>query len=151
MHGHTNIKRSYPFLSVPHMREIFWAMLGPHSAVTFLCTVPICLNQFYPKFIILVPCDTTSVEDCCPVTRQCGGLSFIDQNVKWIGHFDQSPSGVGHAVSWLRHHAASQKVMDLIPDGVIGNFHWHKPSSRTMVLELIQFLTEMSPSNISWG
>jgi len=39
----------------------------------------------------------------------------------------------------------------LIPDGVIGIFHWHNPSSHTMALGLTQLLTEMSIRNISWG
>ena len=58
---------SAPF-SVPHVTEIFWTVLGPLSAVTFLCTVPICLNNFYPTVSILVGCDTTSVGDCCLMT-----------------------------------------------------------------------------------
>jgi len=32
--------------------------------------------------------------------------------------------------SWLRHCATSWKVAGSIPDGVIGIFHWHNPSSR---------------------
>ena len=38
-----------------------------------------------------------------------------------------------------------------IPDGVIGIFHWHNPSGRTMALGSTQPLTEMSTANISWG
>ena len=53
--------------------------------------------------------------------------------------------------SWLRHCATSQKVTGSIPDGVIGIFHWHNPSGRTMALGLTQPLTEMSTGNISWG
>jgi hypothetical protein len=34
---------------------------------------------------------------------------------------------------------------------VIGIFHGHNPSGRTMVLGFIQPLTEMSTRNISWG
>ena len=34
--------------------------------------------------------------------------------------------------SWLRHCATSRKVLGSIPDGVIGVFHWHNPSGRTM-------------------
>ena len=41
-------------------------------------------------------------------------------------------------------------VAGSIPDGVIGIFHLHKPSGRTMALGLIQPLTEMSTRNISW-
>jgi len=37
------------------------------------------------------------------------------------------------------------------PDGIIGIFHWHNPSSCTVTLWLIQPLTEMSTRNISWG
>jgi len=47
--------------------------------------------------------------------------------------------------------ATSWKVADSIPDGVIGIFHWHNLSSRTMALGLIQPLKEMSTRNISWG
>ena len=53
--------------------------------------------------------------------------------------------------SWLRHCATSLKVAGSIPDGVIGIFHWHNPSGRTMVLRLTQPLKEMSTRNISWG
>jgi len=53
--------------------------------------------------------------------------------------------------SWLRHCATSRKVAGLIPDGVIGNFHWHNPSGRNMGLGLTQPLTEMSTRNIFCG
>ena len=53
--------------------------------------------------------------------------------------------------SWLRHCATSQKVAGSIPDGVIGIFHWHSPSGRTVALGSTQPLTEMSTGNISWG
>jgi len=52
--------------------------------------------------------------------------------------------------SWLRHCATSRKVVGSIPDGVIGIFHCHNPSGRTMTLGLTQPLTEMSIRNISW-
>ena len=38
-----------------------------------------------------------------------------------------------------------------VPNGVIGFFHWHNPSGRTMALGSTQPLTEMSTRNISWG
>ena len=38
-----------------------------------------------------------------------------------------------------------------IPDGVIGIFHWHNPSDRTLALGSTQPLTEMSTRGISWG
>ena len=53
--------------------------------------------------------------------------------------------------SWLRHCATIRKVAGSIPDGVIGIFHWHNPSGRTMVLRSTQPLTDMSTRNISWG
>jgi len=53
--------------------------------------------------------------------------------------------------SWLRHCAASRKVAGSIPDGVIGIFHRHYPSVRTMALGLTQPLTEISTRNISSG
>ena len=53
--------------------------------------------------------------------------------------------------SWLRHCATSRKVAGSIPDGVIGIFHWHNPSGRTMSLGSTQPPTEMSTSNISLG
>jgi hypothetical protein len=53
--------------------------------------------------------------------------------------------------SWLRHCTTNRKVASSIPDGVIGIFHWHNPSGRTMALGLTQPLTEMSTRNISWG
>ena len=46
--------------------------------------------------------------------------------------------------SWLRHCATSRKVVGSIPDCVIGIFHWHKPSGRTIALGLTQPLTKMS-------
>jgi hypothetical protein len=53
--------------------------------------------------------------------------------------------------SWLRLCDTNRKVADLIPDGVIGIFHWHNPSGRTIALGLTQPLTEMSTRNISCG
>jgi hypothetical protein len=47
--------------------------------------------------------------------------------------------------SWWCHWNFSltqfQKVAGSIPDGVIGIFHWHQPSGRTMALGLTQPLT----------
>jgi hypothetical protein len=58
----------------------------------------------------------------------------------------------GHAVAqWLRHCATNRKVTGSIPDGVIGIFHWHNPSGRTMSLGSTQPLTEMSTRKIYWG
>jgi hypothetical protein len=41
--------------------------------------------------------------------------------------------------------------MGLIPNCIMGNFHWHNPSSCTMALGLTQCLTEMSTRNMYWG
>jgi len=43
------------------------------------------------------------------------------------------------------------KVAGSIPDGVIGIFHWHIPSGRTMALGSTQPLTQMCTRNISLG
>ena len=48
--------------------------------------------------------------------------------------------------SRLRQCATSRKVAGSIPNGVIGIFHWHNPSGRTMALGLDQ-----PTRNISWG
>jgi len=53
----------------------------------------------------------------------------------------------GGAVGW----GTALQVAVLIPYGVIGIFHWHNPSGRTVALELTQPLTEMSTRNISGG
>jgi hypothetical protein len=52
---------------------------------------------------------------------------------------------------WLRYCATNRKVAGSIPDGVIGIFHRHNPSDRTIALGSTQSLAEMSTSNISWG
>jgi hypothetical protein len=52
--------------------------------------------------------------------------------------------------SWLRHCATTRKVAGSVPDGVIGIFHWHNPSGRTIALGLAQPLTEISAKNIFW-
>ena len=51
----------------------------------------------------------------------------------------------------MRHCATARKVAGSIPDSVIGIFHWHNPSSRTMPLGSTQPRTEMSTRNISLG
>ena len=62
------------------------------------------------------------------------------------------PCVLGTAVAqWLRCCATNRKVASSIPDGVIGIFHWHNLSDRTMVLGSTQPLTENSTRRISWG
>jgi len=53
--------------------------------------------------------------------------------------------------TFLRRCATSQKVAGSVPDGVIGIFHCHNPSGRTMALGYTQPLTEMSTRDVSWG
>jgi hypothetical protein len=55
---------------------------------------------------------------------------------------------VAQLVEALRY---SRKLAGSIPDGVIGIFLWHKPSTLTMALGSTQPLTEMNTKNISWG
>ena len=59
---------------------------------------------------------------------------------------------MGTAVAqWLRCYATNRKVTGSIPVGVIGIFHSHNPSDRTMTLGSTQPLTEMNTRSISWG
>ena len=51
----------------------------------------------------------------------------------------------------LRCCTTNRKIAGSIPDGVIGIFHWHNPSDRTMALGSTQPLKEMSTRRISWG
>jgi hypothetical protein len=53
--------------------------------------------------------------------------------------------------SCLRHCCKSRNVAGSIPDGVIGIFHRHNPSGRTMALRSTESLIEMGTRNISWG
>jgi len=52
---------------------------------------------------------------------------------------------------WLRCCTTNWKVAGSIPYGVIGIFHWHNPSDRTMALGSTQPLTEISTRTISLG
>jgi len=55
---------------------------------------------------------------------------------------------IEHAVAVrLRHCATSRKVAGSIPNDVIGIFHRHDPSGRTIALGSTQPLTEMSTRN----
>ena len=56
-----------------------------------------------------------------------------------------------HGGAVTRGTALKPEGRGVIPDAVIGTFHWHNPSGRTMVLESTQPLTEMITSNIFWG
>ena len=55
--------------------------------------------------------------------------------IVWSVYYIYYISWEGTAVAqWLRCCATNRKVAGLIPDSVIRNFHWHKPSDRTMAL-----------------
>ena len=57
----------------------------------------------------------------------------------------------GYAVvQSVKAFATSRKFAVSIANGATGIFHWHNPSSRTMVLGSTQLLIEMSARNISW-
>jgi len=47
--------------------------------------------------------------------------------------------------------ALRYKAVGSIPDAIIGIYHWHNTSGRTMALGLIQYLTEMSTRDIFWS
>jgi hypothetical protein len=57
---------------------------------------------------------------------------------------------LGHAVAQLVE-ALCYKPEGRGLDGVIGIFHRHNPSGRTMARGLTQPLIEMSTRNTSWG
>jgi hypothetical protein len=52
---------------------------------------------------------------------------------------------------WLMYCATNRKFVGSIPDAVIGIFHRHNPSDRTMTLGSTEPLTEMSTRSISLG
>jgi len=64
-----------------------------------------------------------------------------------------SEGGGGTAVAqWFPSCCATnRKVAGSIPDSVIGIFHCHVPSDRTMALGSNQPLTEISTRGIFWG
>ena len=72
--------------------------------------------------------------------RSSGGVFMIFIYIEWDTPWR----------CWLRHCAISRKVASPISEGVIGIFHWHNPSGRTMTLGSTLPLTEMSTRNISW-
>ena len=61
----------------------------------------------------------------------------------------QTPTCCSRGSRW--HCATSRKVAGSIPEGVIGIFHRHNPSGRTMSLGSTQSLKEMSTRNFSYG
>jgi hypothetical protein len=55
-----------------------------------------------------------------------------------------------YTVEALRYKTEGFDLKSLIPDEVIGIFHWHNPFGRTMALGSTQPLTDMINRNISW-
>jgi len=55
------------------------------------------------------------------------------------------PTHWGNAVAqWLSYCATNRRIAGSIPDGVIGSFHSHNPSDRTMALGSTQPVTDVS-------
>ena len=82
-------------------------------------------------------------------------ITFYSSITITVGYKDTNYSvpfmALGTAVAqWLRCCATNRKVAGSIPDGVIGIFHWHNLSDRSMALGSTQPLTEMSTRSISW-
>jgi hypothetical protein len=64
-----------------------------------------------------------------------------------VAYFDELLPSFGQAVT---HFTTSRKVAGSIPVGVIGIFHLHNLSGRTLALSSTQGLTKMSTRYISW-
>jgi hypothetical protein len=117
----------------------------------------VCLAYFYTPKMEAICSSETSVdfnwtarryipEDRALHTHRCVNLKcntvfylfFREKSCLSCCYF----GSVGHAErSWLRGYATSQKVAGSSPDEVTGFFfNWTNPSSRTMALELTQYL-----------
>jgi len=68
-----------------------------------------------------------------------------------FNRLERSGGGDTAVAQWLRCCATNWEVAGSIPDGLIGTFHLHNPSDRTMALWSTQPLTEMSARGISLG
>jgi hypothetical protein len=92
------------------------------------------------------------------ILAACFGVKNSDSLLVKTMNFSVHVFGVctlfvmGTAVAqWLRYWATNRKVAGSIPDGVIGIFHWHNSSDRTMALGSTQSVTNVSTRRISWG
>ena len=93
-------------------------------------------------------CSLTNLPPLCAAVMNLGTLTSWNP----LGHSWPVTGLLGTAVAqWLRCCATNRKVAGWIPDGVIGIFHWHNPSERTMALGSTQPLTEISTRGISLG
>jgi hypothetical protein len=66
-------------------------------------------------------------------------------------HVSYSHLPIYRSCFMFMYNSTGRKVAGSVPDCVIGIFHWHNPSDRSMALGWTQPLTEMSTRNISWG
>jgi hypothetical protein len=66
-------------------------------------------------------------------------LLFAKREISLITCITRGPLIVAQ---WLRYCATNPKVAGSIPDSVVGIFHWHNPSDRTVALGSTQPLTE---------
>ena len=81
-----------------------------------------------------------------PIAMFCMSYNYSSPNIL---HFSIL---WGNALAqWLRCCATNRKVAGSIPGGVIGIFHLHYPSDRTVALGSTQLLTEMSTRSITRG
>ena len=111
-----------------------------HYYATFLCTFKILISTIFWNTVFL--------------RRQRPRFTLCE-----AGNWDRTYRVLdfllkikGTAVAqWLRCCATNRRVSGSISDGVIGIFHCHSPSDRTMALRSTQPLTEMSTRSISWG
>jgi hypothetical protein len=78
----------------------------------------------------------------------CGLIELWSVKLSWITCYIRARCWWR---SWLRHCATSRKVAGSIPNVVIGIFHWHNPSGRTMGLGSTPPLTQMITGHISPG
>jgi len=91
---------------------------------------------------------------CIHYTYLMGGDGFVFVGYNTLGHgkiFAWNVDMLWAYYKTLRYYATSLKFAGSIPDDVIGIFHRHNPSGRTVALGSTQPLPQMSTRNISWG
>jgi len=82
---------------------------------------------------------------CCYARGVEGPTASTNREPAGFKQLDGIKENEGAKVAqWLRCCATNRKIAGSIPDGVIGIFHSHNPSDRTMALGSTQPLTEMS-------
>jgi hypothetical protein len=126
------------------MPRFHWAIFQNGMLCVSLLCIPImalllalCATQHFTR------CPTNSLQRY-PVACQ-----FI---TRWkFNNLHHTWGGPLMVAQWLRYCATNRKGAGSIQDGVIGIFHWHNPSDRTMAMGSTQPLTEMSTRSISWG